>query len=149
METPLEKINRIASSDKSNWLDAAKERQAKNVWVKRSFKIAVRILREIRAQKQINGMTQKKLAELMEVSPQYINKVAKGKENLTLETITKIEQILGIVLIDVPSAENNGIISLEINEVKDVVPRNASKTISEDVWTYEYSQYSEITGTHG
>ena len=50
-------------------------------------------------------MTQRKLAEKMGVSPQYINKVVKGKENLTLETIAKIEDVLGITLIEVTFAE--------------------------------------------
>jgi len=58
-------------------------------------------------------MTQKKLAKLMGVSPQYINKVVKGKENLTLETITKIEQVLGITLIEVPSFNTSQVIDVE------------------------------------
>jgi len=149
METPRDKISRIASKEKSKWLDAAKERYAKKDWTKRSFKIAVRILREIRSQKPINGMSQKRLAELMEVSPQYINKVVKGKENLTLETITKIEQILGIVLINVPSAETKGEITFKDTGFKGVLARNASKSISEDIWSYNYSLYSESTGTYG
>lgn len=37
----------------------------------------------------------------MDVSPQYVNKIVKGKENLSLETIAKIEEALGISLISV------------------------------------------------
>ena len=103
METAKESISKIASEQESSWLNDAKARQTNIDWTKRSFKIAVRILREIRAQKETNGMTQKQLAEMMGVTPQYINKVVKGKENLTLETIAKIEQVLGITLIEVPS----------------------------------------------
>ena len=97
-----ENIGKIASNQNSGWLSEARERQANIDWTKRSFKIAVRILREIRAQKAVNGMTQKKLAEMMGVTPQYINKVVKGRENLTLETISKIEKVLGITLMEVP-----------------------------------------------
>ena len=43
-------------------------------------------------------MTQKDLAEKMSVTPQYINKIVKGGENLTTETITKLENILGIAI---------------------------------------------------
>ena len=100
-----ENIGKNASNQNSGWLSEARERQANIDCTKRSFKIAVRILREIRAQKAVNGMTQKKLAEMMGVTPQYINKVVKGRENLTLETISRIEQVLGIALIEVPSAE--------------------------------------------
>ena len=94
-------------------------------------------------------MSQKKLADKMGVSPQYINKVVKGKENLTLETITKIEQILGIILINVPSSETKGVISLENPEIRGTTDRNTSKSISESVWSYNYSRYSKSTGTYG
>ncbi len=110
MEKALDKINKIASGKVSTWKEEATKRKNNNDWTKRSFKIAVRILREIRAQKTLNGMTQRKLAEEMGVSPQYINKVIKGKENLTLETISKIESVLGITLIEIPSFETSQVI---------------------------------------
>ena len=44
-------------------------------------------------------MTQASLAQKMECSQQYISKVLKGKENLSLETISKIEAALEIDLI--------------------------------------------------
>ena len=40
------------------------------------------------------GLTQKKLAELMGCSQQYVSKVLKGRENLSIETIFKIEDAL-------------------------------------------------------
>jgi plasmid maintenance system antidote protein VapI len=46
-------------------------------------------------------LTQKKLAELMKVTPQYVNNIVKGSENLTLETIAKLEKALGIELMTV------------------------------------------------
>lgn len=107
MGAAKENIGKIASNQNSGWLSEARERQADKDWTKRSFKIAVRILREIRVQKAVNDMTQKKLAKMMGVSPQYINKVVKGRENLTLETISRIEQVLGIALIEVSSFETN------------------------------------------
>ena len=121
MGKALEKINMLASKKTSTWLEDANVRQANKDWTKRSFKIAVRILREIRAQKPINGMTQRKLAEAMGVSAQYINKVVKGKENLTLETISKIEQVLGISLIQVPTVETITYQSSELLDRKSVV----------------------------
>jgi ribosome-binding protein aMBF1 (putative translation factor) len=103
MENTSHKINNIASNEVSPWLEDAKKRQQNIAWSWRSFKIAVRILREIRAQKPINGITKKRLAETMGVTPKYISKVVKGKENLTLETISKIEGVLGIRLVEVPT----------------------------------------------
>ncbi len=101
MSKALEKIKKIATSEDSSWFNEAKERQQNLGWRKRSFQIASHILIEIRKQKPINGMTQKMLAEKMGVAPQYINKVVKGQENLTLETIAKFEEVLGITLIDI------------------------------------------------
>ncbi|CDL99566.1 DNA-binding protein [Bacteroides xylanisolvens SD CC 2a] len=45
------------------------------------------------------GMSQKQLAEKMNCSPQYISKVLRGRENLSLETLTKIENALEISII--------------------------------------------------
>ncbi len=51
-----------------------------------------------------NEMTQKALAEKMGVSPAYVAKILKGTENLTLETISRIQCAIGkqIVHIDRP-----------------------------------------------
>ncbi len=42
------------------------------------------------------GMTQKMLAEKMNCAQQYISKILKGGENLSLEAISKIENALDI-----------------------------------------------------
>lgn len=43
------------------------------------------------------GMTQKMLAEKMNCTQQYISKILKGRENLSLEAISKIENALDII----------------------------------------------------
>lgn len=149
MEKALDKINKIASGKVSTWKEEAIERKNSNDWTKRSFEIAVRILREIRTQKTLNGMTQRKLAEEMDVSPQYINKVIKGKENLTLETISKIESVLGITLIEIPLFEASQIIPVNFSESKIALSRTGSISISENVWPYSNNIYSDATGTYG
>ena len=50
-------------------------------------------------QKEAIQLTQKQLAEKMNCSPQYISKVLRGRENLSLETLTKIENALEISII--------------------------------------------------
>lgn len=42
------------------------------------------------------GMTQKALAIKMNCSQQYVSKVLKGRENLSLETLCKIEKALDV-----------------------------------------------------
>ncbi|MEY8708335.1 helix-turn-helix transcriptional regulator [Bacteroides faecichinchillae] len=45
------------------------------------------------------GMTQRALAEKMNCTQQYVSKVLKGRENLSLETLCKIENALGIKIL--------------------------------------------------
>ncbi len=99
----LDNLKKLVSKNKSGWLEKAKWREENESWLDKSAKIAILIISEIEEQKKTKGMSQKKLAEKLDVSPQYINKLLKGQENLTLETISKIEDVLGISLIEIPS----------------------------------------------
>jgi transcriptional regulator with XRE-family HTH domain len=112
----LDKLNEFVSPDTSKWHEKALFREANRDWMNKSAKIAIRILREIRVQKEKNNMSQKVLAEMLDVSPQYINKVIKGQENLSLDTICKIEKVLGIVLVEVPSFEVTQSVPVNIHE---------------------------------
>ena len=83
----------------SNYLENAKFRVENKKWLKYSSNIALRI---IAALEQNKKMSQKALAEILDVSPQYINKILKGQENLSLSTIAKISEALGVDLISFP-----------------------------------------------
>lgn len=93
----LDKLNQIIANEPSKWLEEANYRFENKAWLKKSQAIALRILRHIRA----NSISQKDLAERLNVAPQQVNRWVKGSENFTLETISKIEIVLGIQLIDV------------------------------------------------
>lgn len=80
------------------WQDAARFRVENAAWMDVSFKISLAILRTLRERK----MSQKDLAKEMQCSPQYVNKLVRGSENMTLDTICKLEKILGIKLIELP-----------------------------------------------
>ncbi|EAY25717.1 helix-turn-helix domain-containing protein [Microscilla marina] len=103
-------IERIKKKLKENskkditWIEKAKYRAENEAWLDVSFAIATKILLVLRSNKENNiaPKTQKELAEVMGVTPQYVNKVVKGKENLQLENIVKFEKALGIKLIEVP-----------------------------------------------
>lgn len=125
----LKKFEKLVSNENSGWLEKALWREKNEVWLDNSAKIAVRILREIRVQKPVNGMSQKMLAEQMGVSAQYINKVVKGQENLTLETIAKIEDVLGIKLIEVQSYSAMQFFVVQPSSINGKVDKNRSKTI--------------------
>lgn len=96
------------SKQDNTWLEKAKWRQENESWLKTSFAIAVKILAAFRANKKTGAFpkNQKELAFAMGCTPQYINKLLKGSENLQLETISKIENILNIKLIQVPELED-------------------------------------------
>lgn len=47
------------------------------------------------------NIPQKELAEKMNCSLEFIETILKGSENLTLETICKLEKVLGISLIKI------------------------------------------------
>lgn len=103
----LDKFKALVSEEKSGWLEKAKWREENQDWLDISFAIAVKILAAFRANKKTGTFpnSQKELAEAMGCSPQYVNKLLKGTENLQLETITKIGSILNIKLIEVPQFE--------------------------------------------
>jgi transcriptional regulator with XRE-family HTH domain len=83
----------------SNYLHNAKFRIENKKWLSYSSNITLRVLAAIEENKQ---MTQKALAEMIGVSPQYINKVLKGQENLSLQTIAKLSDALNVELITFP-----------------------------------------------
>ena len=93
----LDKLNQTISTEPSKWLEEADYRFENKAWLQKSQAIALRILRDIRAK----GISQKDLAEKLNVSPQQVNRWVKGNENLSLETISKIECALNIELITV------------------------------------------------
>jgi rhodanese-related sulfurtransferase/plasmid maintenance system antidote protein VapI len=88
----------------SNWLEEARFRLENESWMDISFSIAVKILSILRERK----ISQKDFAANLAWSPQYLSKIIKGKENLTLETIYKLETALNIKLIEIePFQKNN------------------------------------------
>lgn len=133
-EDIINKLNKVASKETSGWLEKAKEREANRDWLAKSAKIAIKILRELRAKK----LTQKWLAEELGVSAQYVNKIVKGQENLSLETITKIEAALNITLIKVPVVESSFDYSTFTNDINKA-ERNKAQTIG--YATKKYPKY--------
>lgn len=91
----LNKLKEIAKDDKA--LEKIKERINNRKWLKYSQKVALIVLNEI----DLQGISQKELAIKMEVSPQYINKLVKGKEKLNIETISKLEIALDIDILSI------------------------------------------------
>lgn len=103
----LENFLKLVSDEPSSWLADAEWRKENSQWLERSAKIAIAVLRKLRHNKENNltPSSQKELADSMAISPQYVNKIVKGQENLTLETISKLETALGIKILSFHSNE--------------------------------------------
>ena len=99
------------------WLKEAKKRQENATWLDASAAIALNILSFLREKK----ITQKALSEQLGYSPQYVSKIVKGSENLTLETIVKLEKVMGIPLISIVSSENIKIENTSISKMVEEV----------------------------
>lgn len=93
----LIRLDKIVSKQPSKWHKEAKFRTENKDWLIRSQAISLKILLRLRKL----GLSQKQLSEKMNVSPQQINKWVKGKENFTLETISKLENALGFTIIHI------------------------------------------------
>lgn len=94
MNNTVEKLRQHQSAAPSKWNEAAGERRANQKWLSCSQNIAMMMLDKMEGL----HLTQKHLAEIMGCSQQYVSKILQGKENLTLETMEKIEDVLHLDL---------------------------------------------------
>jgi transcriptional regulator with XRE-family HTH domain len=118
-----EKLNALKGENPSGWRDKALYRKNNREWLQRSQAIAVRILEALRNQ----SLSQKALAEKLQVTPQQISKILKGEENLTLQTITQIETALGIKLIYLISITHTQIFELPALQKKGALLKTVQK----------------------
>lgn len=84
--TNKEKLDKLAGNKKSSWYEKATERRKNRGWLRKSQKIALKVLQVLKERE----ITQKELARQLGISPQQVNKIVKGKENFDLETITRL-----------------------------------------------------------
>lgn len=130
-------INKIKTKLKNNskaqssWIEKAKYRKENEAWLDISFAIAVKVMSVLKFNKQtgISPKSQKELANIMNCTPQYINKVLKGKENLTLESINRIEKAIGAVLITAVEYPAINHYSTIVSEIE--VPRQTIQSFSQ------------------
>lgn len=91
----LDKLRKTAQPRSEEAQGRARWRRENREWLRMSQSIALQVLDYLHNA----GLTQKELAERMGVSPAYIAKLVKGSENLSLETICKLHEALGIKLV--------------------------------------------------
>ena len=97
-EAPSATISRLRehqSATSSRLRENAEWRMKNRSWLRYSQRIAMMMLDKMGKM----NMSQKHLSELMGCSQQYVSKLLKGQENLSLETMSKIEACLGIQIL--------------------------------------------------
>jgi len=135
MKPNVDIFETLVSHQKSGWLKDAEERRINQSWKDKAFDIALTLLKY----KDVNKLNQTELANKIGVSKQYINRILQGKENLTLETIGKIESALQISIIE------TNIYSFEIGKFRSEFPCHAIRYDKSNMFKIEsrYEDYSE------
>lgn len=83
------------SSTPSKWREEAEWRRKNWLWLRHSKMIAVNVLLKMKEK----SLTQKALAERIGCTQQYVSKILKGNENMSLDILSKLEDALDICLI--------------------------------------------------
>ena len=91
----LEYLENHQPATPSNWREKTEWRRENRDWIRHSQEIALAMLNKMDELK----MSQTALAKQLGCSQQYVSKLLKGGENLSLETISKIEKALTITII--------------------------------------------------
>jgi len=107
----------------SNWAAGVEWRKANKFWIRKSADIALRILDAL----DDLGWNKARLAKEMGVSPQQVSKYVRGEENFKLETLCKLEQVLGVELIRVIQADEEVVQKGQLSLVNDASAPNYSK----------------------
>ena len=93
MERAIEVVKKN-QVENGQWHKEAAEARESWGWMKYSMQIALKVRSKMKA----DGITQCALAAKLGCTQQYVSLILKGKENLTLETIAKLESALHIDL---------------------------------------------------
>lgn len=101
------KLEALVSKTPSKWIEESNKRFEDKEGLRYSQQVAVRILRTLREKK----LSQKDLAELLQVTPQTVNKWMNGSENFGFFTIGKIEKALEIKLMHIYENNNTLVVS--------------------------------------
>lgn len=93
--TNKKKLLDLVSNEKTDTLEKNKERIKNRAMLRESQHIAIKVLMKL----DELGWSQKYLAKELGVSPQQVSKIVSGKENLTIETQVKLQDILDIPIL--------------------------------------------------
>lgn len=95
MSEIVNNLRKHQSTTPSKWREKAEWRQENKSWLRHSQHIAMMMLDKM----EELGLTQREVAERMGCSQQYVSRILKGHENLSIETMCKIEEALDLVIL--------------------------------------------------
>ena len=95
MSRAIEFLETHQSPTPSRWREDAQWRRDNEYWLKYARYITLQVLRAMDDQ----SVTQVELAKRMGCTQQYVSHLLKGSSNMTLETIARLENALGIDLV--------------------------------------------------
>ena len=129
------KIAEMALPRNEEAIRRASFRKENKEWLRLSQEIALSIHYYLRT----SAMSQRDFAERLGVSPAYVGKLLKGGENLTIETICKIQKVIGSELISVNKPYVSSTKTARVLSVK----------FSDNVATSDKYKNSQTISTHG
>ena len=91
----LDYLESHQSETPTAWHNEANWRRENKVWLRHSQRIAVKMLSFMKRE----NLTQNAMAERLDCTQQYFSKILRGTENLTLETLSKLENAMGTQLL--------------------------------------------------
>jgi transcriptional regulator with XRE-family HTH domain len=90
-----EEFLKLVSKEKTSTLKEIKDRIRNRAMLRESQQIALKVLFKL----DELGWSQVDLAVKMKVKPQQVNRILRGKENLSLDTQVKLQEILDIPIL--------------------------------------------------
>ena len=118
MKFNVEKLKKIARPTNDAEYQERTFREKNRDWLSLSAKFALCVRHILRTEK----ITQKELANKMAVSPSQITKILSGKENLSLQTITKVEKAIGRSIIRIIDSQDNCSVEYKLSIPTDIYP---------------------------
>ena len=143
----LEKPKGLTNATPSyKWKEREDYKKENRGWLRKSMNVALMVLDIL----DERGMSQQDLADKLVVSRQQVSKILKGQENLTMETIFRLESALGIKLGEVLDAENeivrqeSGVLIAQdasiTTELEEIINNNGPAKQQMNVTIYEFSK---------
>ena len=96
-EEAIERLSRYQSQEDSAWrVEEERLQYAKSKgWLRYSRRIAIKVALAMKQQ----NLSRQDVADRMGCTPQYVSRLLKGEENLSLETICKLENALNVAIL--------------------------------------------------